>query len=118
MRMRFLVPLAFGVVLAAALSAHAQAPDPFLGSWKFDPAKSTLPGPAPKSMTVAIERAGEARKITVDGVSATGESFKWGYTSTLDGKDAVVTGNHAFDSVSGSQAGPRDATITRRLASR
>ena len=111
-----IVTLALGVLLATVFGASAQAPDPFLGTWKLDTAKSTGPGPAPKSMTVAIERAGEARKVTVDGVGATGESFKWGYTASLDGKDAVVTGNPAFESVSGSQASPRDATVTYKKA--
>jgi hypothetical protein len=117
MRMRFLVvPLALGVVLAAACGARAQAPDPFLGSWKLDIAKSTLVGPAPKSLTVAIEPAGEARKVTVDGVGVKGESFKWGYTATLDGKDAVVTGTPAFDTASISQSNPRESSVTYKKA--
>ena len=116
MRIRFLVPLAFGVLLAAVFSASAQAPDPFLGSWKLDPAKSTMAGPAPKSMTVAIEQAGEARKITVDGVGAKGDSFKWGYTATLDGKDAAVTGTPTFDTASISLANPRESAVTYKKA--
>ena len=57
--------LAVGIVftavyaVASSVSSTAQAPDPFAGSWKLDVAKSTYkPGPAPKSVTVAIEAAG------------------------------------------------------------
>jgi hypothetical protein len=117
MRMRFPVTLvAFAIVLAAAFSASAQAPDPFLGSWKLDVAKSKLAGPPPKSTTITIEAAGASRKVGVDAVSADGKAVKWGYTAGLDGKDAVVTGNPAFDSVSGSQVSPREVTVTYKKA--
>jgi hypothetical protein len=117
MRMRFPVPpLAFAVVVAAALGASAQAPDPFLGSWKFDAAKSTLVGPPPKSMTVTIEPAGEARKVTVDVVDAKGATNKWGYTASLDGKDAPVTGIPAFDTASLSRSSPRESAVTYKKA--
>ena len=47
--------------LALGVTAGAQAPDPLVGTWKLDVAKSTYkPGPAPKSVTVVIER-GRAR---------------------------------------------------------
>jgi len=66
-------------------------------------------------MTVAIEAAGEARKITVDGVGAKGESLKWGYTVTLDGKDAV-TGTPTFDTASVSLSNPRESAVTFKKA--
>ena len=117
MRTRFPVrPFVFVALIAVAVSASAQAPDPFLGIWKLDVAKSKFAGPAPKSTTISIEPAGESRKVAVDAVTADGKALKWGYTAALNGKDAVVTGNPAFDSVSGSQAGAREVTVTYKKA--
>lgn len=100
-------------MFALALSAAAQAPDPFVGTWKLDIAKSQFAGPAPKSSTVTIAMAaGETRRIAVEAVDAAGVNAKWGYTTALDGKDAAVTGNPAFDTASGSQPNPREANVT------
>lgn len=74
---RLSLSLALFGVLAFAFSAGAQAPDPFVGTWKMDVAKSKLPEPAPKSVTVMIERAGEARKVAVDAVDAADAHLKW-----------------------------------------
>ena len=53
------------VVVVAALSAGAwgaaQAPDPFVGTWTLNVAKSKYdPGPAPKEQTATYEAAGFA----------------------------------------------------------
>lgn len=111
MRTSFVGLAALGVFVLA-LSAGAQAPDPFVGTWKLDTAKSKFAGPAPKSTTVTIgAAAGNTRKVAVDSVDAAGKNVKWGYTSALDGKDAMVTGNPAYDAVSGTQLNPREATV-------
>ena len=52
--------------LAVNVSTGAQAPDPLVGTWKLDVAKSTYkPGPAPKSATVVIEAAGKGIKLSL-----------------------------------------------------
>ena len=92
--------IAVTAVFAAAmgLAAAAQAPDPLVGTWKLDVAKSTFkPGPAPKSLTVVIEAAGKGIKVAVDGVGGDGTPIKFGYTSMRDGKDVPVTGSPKFD---------------------
>ena len=44
-------------VLAAILVANAQSKDPFVGTWKLNPAKSKYsPGPTPKSITQSMKR--------------------------------------------------------------
>ena len=82
-----------GAIALAAVPVAAQAPDPIVGTWKLDPAKSTYkPGPAPKSNTVVIEAAGKGVKVAVDTVNADGSPLKWGFTSLRDGKEeAPVT---------------------------
>jgi hypothetical protein len=82
---------ACAVALPATLVA--QSPDPFVGTWKMDPGKSTYkPAPGSKSSTLVIEAAGKGMKVSVDAVTATGP-LKWGYTAMPDGKDVPVTGN-------------------------
>ena len=72
---RLAVGIAFTAVCAVALSVSstAQAPDPFVGTWKVDLAKSTYkPGPAPKNLTVTIEAAGKGIKVAAEGVAGDG----------------------------------------------
>lgn len=92
---RFTIVLAGGV-LAMAVLANAQQPkDPFVGSWKLDVAKSKYsPGPAPKSSMSTYEAAGKGYKITVKTEPASGAAQQWSFTTSLDGKDAPITGNH------------------------
>lgn len=107
--------IALAAVSAVAFSAAAgaQAPDPLVGTWKLDVAKSTYkPGPAPKSATVVIEAAGKGLKIAVDAVGGDGKPMKWGYTNARDGKETPVTGNPAYDTVSVNQTSPTEGTIT------
>jgi len=107
-----------GVVFAAvcALALHvttaAQAPDPLVGTWKLDVAKSTYkPGPAPKGATVVISpTTGKGLKVVVDAVMADGP-MKWEYSNARDGKDTPVTGHPAYDSVSITQDSPTEGTI-------
>ena len=103
-------------VLAVAVQAKAQAADPFVGTWKLDVAKSKFGGPAPRSSTITIEQAGASRKVAVDSVDATGKPVKWGYTSALDGKEAAVTGNPAYDTISALQPNSREVAVTYKKA--
>jgi hypothetical protein len=112
---RLAVGIAFTVVCAVALSvsATAQPPDPFVGTWKMDVAKSTYkPGPAPKSLTVDITAAADKTfKVAADGVDSEGKPMKAGYTAARDGKDVPVTGSPAFDTAALTQTGPNDVTV-------
>jgi hypothetical protein len=108
------VGLAVTAAFAAALglSASAQAPDPLIGTWKLDVAKSTFkPGPAPKSVTVVVEAAGKGIKVSVDGVGGDGAPMKWSYTSMRDGKDVPVTGSPNIDAAAVTMANPHEGTV-------
>ena len=105
--------------LAVATSAGAQPPDPVVGTWKLDVAKSTFkPGPAPKSATVVVEQAGKAIKVSVDAVNPDGSPGKWGFTTMRDGKDVPVTGNPLYDTAASTQASPTTGTTGTRKAAR
>ena len=98
--------------VAFSAAAGAQAPDPLVGTWKLDVAKSTYkPGPAPKSMTVVIDAAGKGIKVAADLVGADGVAMKYGYTSPRDGKDVPVTGNPNYDTANVTQTSPTEGTI-------
>ena len=83
----------------------AQAPDPIVGTWKLDVAKSTYkPGPAPKSTTIVVKQAGKGIEVAVDAVNGDGSPLKWGFTTVRDGKEeAKITGNPLFDTVTASR---------------
>jgi hypothetical protein len=81
-------------VLAATLVADAQSKDPFVGAWRLNVAKSKYsPGPAPKSIVVTYEAAGQGYKVAVKNESPTG-TLQYGYTTNLDGKESQLTGNN------------------------
>lgn len=93
--------LSIGALLAlSAVPVSAEAPPPYVGTWKLDLAKSNYGGQTPPKSQVAKHEAveGGLRQIT-DGVDADGKPFHSEYTAKLDGREYPVTG------------GPADATI-------
>jgi hypothetical protein len=104
--------------LIVASAARAQAPEPIVGTWKLDVAKSTYkPGPAPKTSTLVIEPVGKGIKVAVDAVQGDGTPLKWGFTSLRDGKEeAPVTGNPMFDAVLATRTNAYDGTNVYKKA--
>ena len=101
-----------GVMPANRLAAQA---NPFLGTWKLDVAKSkSTPGPAAKSVTVKMEPAGAAFKITVSGVAADDKPISMSYTMAYDGKDYPVTGSAEYDAVSAKMLNPLTRHTVRK----
>jgi hypothetical protein len=82
------------VMVFAAGAASAQSSDPFNGTWKLDPAKSTYsPGPAPQSQTLLIEGTDAARKVTVNVTPATGAAQHYSVSGAF-GKELPIVGNN------------------------
>ncbi len=92
---------AVAVILTSFASA-ADAPDPFVGTWVLNTAKSACdPPPVPKSQTFTIAEApGGAIHETIDIVDDDGTKTHMEYTSARDGKYVPVTGSGYADSVS------------------
>ena len=67
----------------AVASAVAQTPDPLLGTWKLNAAKSKAPY---TSGTSVFEAAGDALKGTVDLVGTDGTKYHWTFSAKYDGK--------------------------------
>jgi hypothetical protein len=84
------------LVLCASVSS-AQPPNPLVGTWTLNVAKSKYPIPAPKSMTITIAPAAKGWTLSVDSVGPDGQAQKWGYTSTFDGSESPVSGNPSID---------------------
>ena len=102
-----IVALAGAAVLVSVAIVGAQTPDPLVGTWKLNVAKSMYsPGPAPQSSTVTIGAAGTALSVAVDSVGSDGKPITWSYTSEPDGKDSPVMGNPAIDMVSATRTTP------------
>ncbi len=101
--------------LAPALSLKAQAPAPWIGTWKLNLAKSKYsPGPAPQSGTVVIEASEGGIKVTNDGVNAQGQPTHIEWTAKFDGKDYPVTGNPDVDTYTLKRLGARSYQLTAK----
>jgi len=84
---------AIAVVTLAGAAPLAQSPDPMLGTWKLNTAKSKSPY---KSGTSIVEAAGDGVKVTADMVAADGTAYHWTWTAKYDGKDVPITGTTPF----------------------
>src|SRR4051812_50127905 len=88
----FAVCLGFSSLLAGAVFAQ---PDPQVGLWKLNVAKSKYaPGPAPKSGPTRIEAAGAGTKAVVDQGTGEGTGRPGKNTAKNDGKDTRGRGNN------------------------
>lgn len=76
------------LVFAFALTLVAQSNSPLEGKWLFNAEKSIFsPGPLPRSEMLTFANG----KLTVEGVSAQGQPFRWSFTP-VPGKKVLVTG--------------------------
>ena len=92
----FLAGLIASILVTMSVSNFAQQPDPRMGTWKVNLAKSKYsPGPPPKSQTLRIEPANGLFKLTTDSVPAEGKPTHSEITAKSDGKAYTVTGNPA-----------------------
>lgn len=101
--------VALVLVGLAATITPAQSPDPMVGTWKLNVAKSKTTF---KSGTTVIEPDGDGIKTIVDLVGADGTAYHWTFTAKYDGKDNPVTGSSPFgDAVAITRVDPHTAKI-------
>lgn len=82
--------VACGVLLAVVPGlVQGQGNNARFGRWKL---KSDAPAPASNIMTYEAFGA-SGMKVTIEAVSAKGDTTRWWYTTEFDGKDMPVTGN-------------------------
>ena len=88
-----------GLFLAVPVLA-AQKPDPFIGTWTLDVARSRYVGAAaPKSQTAVYAVVGSGYHVTADGVDGQGKPIHVEYTANFDGKEYPVTGSTDYDMI-------------------
>lgn len=102
--------VSLSAALVCGLSVHSialQVPDPFIGTWKVNLAKSSYdPGPAPRSNTAKYEAVEGGYRQTTHGTKANGQRTHVVTMVILDGKEHPIQGNPNADAV----------TFTRRDA--
>jgi hypothetical protein len=85
----------------SGLSWTAGAPDPVLGTWTLNLAKSKFtPGPAPKSTTRTYTQTAQGTSLTVSGVAADGSPISIQTTYNYHGKDYPYAGSLNYNSLS------------------
>jgi hypothetical protein len=91
-----------GVVLAAAgLAAAAGAPDPVVGTWTLNVAKSKFtPGHELKSQTRTYTETAKGVSVKVSGVAADGAALSQQSTFKYDGKSYPMSGATDYDALS------------------
>ena len=101
---KLLKALLIGALIAGGLGSvamAADAPDPVVGTWKLDTAKSKFPpGPAPKSQTRTYAATAQGTAMTFTGVAADGSATSGKSTFKYDGKDYKITGSPDYDTLS------------------
>lgn len=92
--------LALGALLAmSSIAVAAGTPDPVVGTWKLDAAKSSGNTAVPKSETRTYAASGDGIALTWERVSADGKKNSVKTTFNYDGKDYPVTGSPDFDAL-------------------
>jgi hypothetical protein len=100
--------VAAGIIVAMAFGCNSlnspgtTAADPFIGTWKMNPAKSRSSGPLPRSITT-IET---DKSLVHDGVDANGKAFHGSWAKKLDGKDYPFVGDPDIDTISVRKTSP------------
>ncbi|HEY0230762.1 MAG TPA: hypothetical protein VGC55_05890 [Dokdonella sp.] len=92
--------LALGALLAiSTVATAAETPDPVVGTWTLDTAKSTGNVAMPKSETRTYAASADSIALSWKRVSADGKESEVKTTFKYDGKDYPVTGSSDFDAL-------------------
>jgi hypothetical protein len=85
----------------AGLELLAQAPDPLIGTWELNTAKSSFKnGPRLKSSTRTFEAVPNGLMYSGQSVREDGKTSATQWTAYFDGKDYTVTGDPTADTIS------------------
>src|ERR1700688_2405775 len=100
---KFLKMLVVGTIIAAGCGiagAAAESPDPVVGAWTLNLAKSKFPaGAAPQSQTRTYTQSADGTSLSVTGVAADGSAVSQKSTFKYDGKDYPFTGSPDWDAL-------------------
>lgn len=92
--------IVIGAALAVGVVAIAGSPDPIVGTWNLNLAKSTFkPGPALKSQTRVYTESEDGISLTTTSTDSEGKESTTTLTFKYDGKSNPATGSADYDSV-------------------
>ncbi len=116
--MSFAKPLALAVMAAGLIlpAAHAAEPDPFVGRWKMNPAKSHyVTGAQPREQIATISVSGKDLRVQVDGITSDGIKTVVSYSVPYDGGTGKMDlkSSPAYDGISGRHNGTYKREIAR-----
>jgi hypothetical protein len=96
-----------------AFAATLFAADPFVGTWKMNPAKTTYKvGTTPKEQTVTISEAGSDLNVKVAGTAADGSKISVNYTIPASGGTGKILEPSSYDGISGKRIGPNEREVS------
>lgn len=89
------------VMIVAGIGVLIAQSNPFVGTWKLNPAKSKVTsGASPKEETLTVQMVGKQRQVTVNGIAADGSSISIKYETPDKGGAGKILGG-PLDAVSG-----------------
>ena len=93
-RSLILAALLFCANVPASSAPQSANSDPFTGTWKLNPQKSSYPRDAcPKRMVIVMEPMGQGIHYRSETTYANGNSTRAEYSADYSGKQAIVTGS-------------------------
>ena len=94
--MKIKITLLVFLISAAVASLCVAGDDAFMGTWKLNQSKSSIPTATYHNNTVVYAQSGDEVTITGDGVDANGKAVHQVWTGKFDGKDYAAKGapNH------------------------
>ena len=100
-----LVLLGFAATLCAA--------DPFVGTWKMNPAKTKFKvGTAPKEQTVTITEVGSDYNVKVVGLAADGSNYSLSYSVPTAGGTGKFLESSSYDGITGKRLHPAEREMS------
>jgi hypothetical protein len=88
------------VLVALALTAAGPPPNPAVGTWKLNVAKSRFdPGPGWRSQIRVYRRTPAGMSVTWSGIGGRGERMRVSFTVPYDGSDAPMVGSANYDTL-------------------
>ncbi len=104
-----------GIVVAVGLTlpAFGQSPNALIGTWKFNPEKSSGNIPFAKSSVLTFSGEGQNLRNTAEGIDAQGNPFKVTFIHIYDGKPHPTTGSPEYDSTAYTRVNSNNVNLLR-----
>jgi hypothetical protein len=116
---KMLVATTIIAVGCGVAAGAADAPDPVVGTWTLNLAKSKFPqGGAPQSQTRTYVQSADGTSLEVAGVAADGAPISQKSTFKYDGKDYPMSGSADYDALALKRVNNSTVNSTLKLGGR